>query len=146
MSINNYDYVKDKGPKLGDHLALLNRNHLQAQTLYEMPVRINQPAVPPRSSSVLGTSKMCICLFPADIWLCVATYTRLRQCVRLWCSHTGLRLCVMQGFYSPWDRVVISNTFSVSRLSPEHSHTQISFLGFAPVFLKFSGTILPNMI
>lgn len=99
-----------------------------------MPVRINQPAVPPRSSSVLGTSKMCICLFPADIWLCVATYTRLRQCVRLWCSHTGLRLCVVQGFYSPWDRVVISNTFSVSRLSPEHSHTQISFLGFCSSF------------
>lgn len=135
MSIRNYGYMKDEEPKLRDHLVLLDRNPIQAQTLYETWVRIHQPAIPPRSSSVLGTSEMCKCLFPSDIWLCVATYIRLRQCIILWCSHTGLRLCVMQGFYSSWDPVAISNIFSVSGLSPEHSHTQISFLRF---FLQFS--------
>lgn len=82
--IHSYGYVKDKGPKLGDPLVLLDRNPIQGQTLYKTGVRIHQLAILPGSSSGLGTSEMCTCLFPADLRLCVATYTRLRQCVRLW--------------------------------------------------------------
>lgn len=80
VSIHNFSYVKDKGPKLGDPLVLLDRNSTRAQTLYETRVKIHQPAIPPRSS-VLQTSEMCSWVFPADIWLCVAIHTRLRQCV-----------------------------------------------------------------
>lgn len=133
--------MKDKGPNPGHHWALSfsrQKSH-QVQALYVTRVRFHQRAVPPGLSSVSGTSEMCKRLFTADIWLCVATYTRLRLCVRLWRRHTGLRLCVRQGFYSSWDPAVC---LCCHQSAPAH----FIFKALAAVFLRFSGTILPNII